>query len=265
MKPASLVIVGTGICAARHMSIEAIAAIQSAGKVFYVTADTEAERLVRDLNSRSESLMPLYADRKARKTTYAEMVEKILSSVYAGVETCVVLYGHPGVFAYPAHEAMRRARLEGYHAVMQPGISAQDCLFADLGIDPGTSGCQSYEATDFLINQRVADPESHLILWQIGVIGDTTHRIGKHDLRALPQLVDRLTRLYTSSHIVTIYEAGVRIDASPNIFRLPLPDITPEQVTPASTLYIPPKTPFTPAQGLEQRHVFSTEQGIIHE
>jgi hypothetical protein len=37
---------------------------------------------------------------------------------------------------------------------MLPGISAEDCLFADLGIDPGIYGCQSYEATDFLANGR---------------------------------------------------------------------------------------------------------------
>jgi len=31
---------------------------------------------------------------------------------------------------------------------MLPGISAEDCLVADLGIDPASSGCQSYEAND---------------------------------------------------------------------------------------------------------------------
>jgi hypothetical protein len=34
---------------------------------------------------------------------------------------------------------------------MLPAVSAEDCLFADLGVDPGAAGCQSHEAADFLI------------------------------------------------------------------------------------------------------------------
>ena len=264
MEAASLIVVGTGICAARHMSVEAIATIQSAEIVYGVAANPEAEKLIRDLNPRFESLSVCYAEGKARKTSYAEMIEKILSSVFAGISTCVVLYGHPGVFAYPAHEAIRRARLKGYRAVMQPGISAEDCLFADLGIDPGNSGCQSYEATDFLINRRITDPASHLLLWQIGVIGDTTHSSKKHDLRAFPQLMERLMKLYHDAHIVTVYEAGTRINDGPRITQLALSDLTAEKVTAASTLHIPPESCLSPGQGLEQRYSFSTSQGIVH-
>jgi hypothetical protein len=35
---------------------------------------------------------------------------------------------------------------------MLPAISAEDCLFADLGVDPADHGCPSYEATDFLVH-----------------------------------------------------------------------------------------------------------------
>ena len=48
---------------------------------------------------------------------------------------------------------------------MLPGISSEDCLFADLGVDPGVSGCQSYEATDFLMNAPIIDSSTQLILW----------------------------------------------------------------------------------------------------
>ena len=54
------------------------------------------------------------------------------------------------VFVQPSHESIAIARLEGFSARMLPGISAEDCLFADIGLDPGKDGCQSFEATDFL-------------------------------------------------------------------------------------------------------------------
>ena len=49
---------------------------------------------------------------------------------------------------------------EGFNAQMLAGISAEDCLFADLGLDPGKNGCQSFEATDFLIRRRQFEPTS---------------------------------------------------------------------------------------------------------
>ena len=77
------------------------------------------------------------------------MVERILSYVRRGLNVCVVFYGHPGV--HPGHESIRRARMEGFSASKLPGISAEDCLFAELGIDPSK-------------NERKFDNRS-LILW----------------------------------------------------------------------------------------------------
>ena len=84
----------------------------------------------------------------------------------------VVFYGHQRVFVHPGHESIRRAHMEGFPACMLPGISAEDCLFAELGIDPSKNGCQSFEATDFLVYKRKFDNRSSLILWQIGANGD---------------------------------------------------------------------------------------------
>ena len=91
------------------------------------------------------SLQPLYGERKSRMKTYREMVHAMLTEVRAGKNVCVAFYGHPGVFAWAPHEAIRIARKEGYFAHMEPGISSEDCLYADLGIDPATFGCQHYE------------------------------------------------------------------------------------------------------------------------
>jgi hypothetical protein len=64
----------------------------------------------------------------SRRQSYVEMVEHILTHVRSGYNTCVACYGHPGVFANPTHEAVRRAKDEGFSAKMLPGISAEDCL-----------------------------------------------------------------------------------------------------------------------------------------
>src|SRR5205823_3853440 len=118
----------------------------------YVVGDPIAETTIVQLNpDGAESLSGLYAEGKPRIDTYSQMVERILECVRSDMQTCLACYGHPGVFVYPSHEAIRRARSEGYRARMLPGISAEDCLFADLGVDPAIGGCQSYEATDFFV------------------------------------------------------------------------------------------------------------------
>src|SRR6516165_11074275 len=104
--------------------------------------------------------------------TYEEMVERIVADVRGGVNVCVAVYGHPGFFAYPTHRAIAQLRREGFAAVMLPAVSSIDWLFADLVIDPGASGLQVYDASDFLLRMRRFDPQIALVLLQLNVIGE---------------------------------------------------------------------------------------------
>ena len=94
-----------------------------------------------------ENIYKYYDTNKPRLQTYTQMAEVMLNSVRAGKLTVGILYGHPGVFVNPSHRAIYIARSEGYFAKMLPGISAEDCLYADLGIDPATTGCSMFEAS----------------------------------------------------------------------------------------------------------------------
>src|SRR2546428_900577 len=104
------------------------------------------------------------------------MADRIVSAVQSGLDVCAAFYGHPGVFVDASHEAIRRTRRAGLPARMLPGISAEACLVADLGMDPAANGCQSFETTDFLLSRRKFDPSSALILWQVGVLGEASVR-----------------------------------------------------------------------------------------
>lgn len=95
----------------------------------------------------------------------------MVQNVREGKVVVAVFYGHPGVFASPTHRAIALAKAEGFKAIMLPGVSAEDCLCADLGIDPATIGLLTYEATDLLIRNRVLVPSIPLVLWQVGVVG----------------------------------------------------------------------------------------------
>ena len=203
----SLVIVGTGISIGQ-MTVEAREYIESARHILALMADPVTLAWLKKRNPRTESLHRFYADGKDRSITYTEIVEYVMSLLRRGRHIFFVLYGHPGVFAFPPHELMRRARREDIPARMLAAVSTEDCLFADLGVDPGTSGCQSFEATDFLLRRRKFDPCSALILWQFGVIGERScPKTMRRD--CVRVLVERLAQSYPRDHEVILYEAAI--------------------------------------------------------
>jgi uncharacterized protein YabN with tetrapyrrole methylase and pyrophosphatase domain len=235
----SLTVIGTGIRAITQLTIEAVALMADAEVLVHVIGEPIQEDAIRAINPAATTMTGYYADGMVRSATYEAMVQEVLASVQAGKRTVAAFYGHPGVFTYPSHESVRRARAAGFPARMLPAVSAQDCLFADLGIDPG-DGCQSYEATDFLLMQRYVDPASHLLLWQIGTVGNWTYESTGYDLSTFPTLVGKLLQTYSARHIVTIYEAAFHPTGRARVVRLPLAYLHASQVTPATTLHVPP-------------------------
>jgi uncharacterized protein YabN with tetrapyrrole methylase and pyrophosphatase domain len=243
----SLVVVGTGIKTVGQMTPESIAWIEKADVVLYVVGDPIAEAAIKQLNPRgAQSMAGYYSEGESRMYAYNAMVEHILRCVRSGDTTVAAFYGHPGVFAYPSHESIRRAKQEGFAARMLPGISSEDCLFADLGVDPAVGGCQSYEATDFMLNAVSIEASSQLVLWQIGTLGDWTYKTQMYDIRAMPLLVQKLSRFYPLSHTITVYEAAMFPGAEPMIAQIPLCWLAEFPITAAMTLYVPPARPRTP-------------------
>jgi uncharacterized protein YabN with tetrapyrrole methylase and pyrophosphatase domain len=237
----SLCAVGIGIRAPLQTTNEATERIRRADKVFSLVADPVAELWLTNLNADVESLSDLYRAGVERSRTYAEMVARVLDAVRGGMRVCIVSYGHPGVAAYPMHESVRRARSEGFPAEMLAAVSAEDCLFADLGIDPIHGGCRSYEATDFLVFGRAADPASNLILWQIGAIAELSYRTKRAwNPHGVAVLTDVLLQTYPPDHEVVVYEAARFAACAPKILRVPLRDLPNADVTPLSTLFVPP-------------------------
>lgn len=222
------------------MTPEATSAIELADEVVYLVTQPLTAQWIERTNPRSRSLDSLYAPGKPRRETYAEMVEELLAPVRAGRDVCAAFYGHPGVFVNPGHEAIRRARAEGYRARMLPGVSALDCLVADLGIDPAATGLQSYEATDFVVHRRRPDTAATLVLWQIGVVGELGYATGPRR-ENLALVVDRLARAYPREHEVIVYEASpYLLVADPFVLRLPLEELPGARVPLLATLVVPP-------------------------
>lgn len=236
-----LSVVGLGLRAVAHVTHETADHIAKADRFFYLGGDALMTSWLRQSQPAGISLADCYAEGKPRTKTYDEMVRRVMRAVRDGRRVVVAFYGHPGVAATPAHAMIRQARAEGFDARMLPAVSADGCLFADVGIDPLTPGLQSYEAWTFLEARARLDPRFSLLLWQVGVIYQRSVSFDGHaDPRGLRDLARRLRRSYPADHPVVLYEAATLPIVEPRIERRRMDELAAARVTPATTLYVPP-------------------------
>ena len=235
----SLVAVGAGIRPGLHLTQESRSRIERADEVLYLLAELAPTSWIHELNPAARSLIDIYRPGRDQREVYEELVETALESVRRGRYVCMVTYGNPAVFDDSCHEAVRRAREEGYLAEMLPAISAIDCLFVDLGIDPGRVGLQLFEATQYLTSERAPDTSVPLVLWQISVVGgtQTTNAVNRDGLR---RLATRLAALYGEDHEVIVYEAAPFPVGRPTIEHVRVADLPEAEIPGLSSLYVPP-------------------------
>ncbi len=242
-KPGSLACVGLGMTLGAHLSPRSRSHIEQADVVFAAVSDPLVELWLQQMHPNVHSLQPYYQDGKSRHDTYREMTEVMLVQVRAGRRVCGVFYGHPGVFAQAPHRAIAQARAEGHAAHMEPGISAEDCLYADLGIDPGTYGCQHYEASQLMFYRRRLDPSAYLVLWQVGIAGDRSFRRFATEPAYRQLLVDLLAQDYPLDHPCIVYEAATLPIHRPRMDTVALRDLPATTLGLAATLVLPPAVP----------------------
>ncbi len=254
MRPeGQLVCVGVGMTLGAHISARCRDCIEASDVVFMLVSDGLVEEWVSGMNPDVRSLQPFYSEGKSRRETYREMTAVMLEEVRAGKRVCGVFYGHPGVFAFVPHETIRQARDEGFHAKMEPGISAEDCLYADLGIDPGRYGCQHYEASQFMFYKRNIDPSAYLVLWQVGIAGDRTLSRWETGAEYRSILLELLYQQYPRNHEVILYEAVTLPIQKPRTELIRLSELQTAELSLETTMVVPPCQSMVSNESVMQR------------
>ncbi|MFC4525566.1 hypothetical protein ISN76_00305 [Dyella halodurans] len=249
----SLACVGMGMTLGSHLTPLARSHIEQADVVFAGLSDSLVEMWLQRMHPDVRSLQSYYREGKSRMKTYRQWVELMMTEVRAGKRVCGVFYGHPGIFAWSPHKVIEVARAEGFAAHMEPGISAEDCLYADLGIDPGRFGCQHFEASQLLLFERRIDPTGYLVLWQVGLVGDRSTARFKTGPAYRQLLVDLLSRDYPLDHEVIIYRGATLPIQQPRIIRVALRDLPEAPLTAEETVVLPPARTLQPNLAMQER------------
>ncbi len=242
--PGTLTVIGSGIESVGFV-VGDEALIRDADRVFFCVADPATVVWIKTLRPDALDLYVLYDDHKVRYLTYMQMAEAMLHPVRAGQRVTAIFYGHPGIFVLASHRAVLIARREGHRATLRPGISALDCLCADLGIDPAHPGLQTHEATDLLLRRRRPDTGLHVVLWQVGLIGELGFRRRGYLNRNFSVLIDYLQGFYGADYPVVNYVASRYPGIPPLLAHHPLSALHDPAVqgtiTGLSTFYLAPK------------------------
>ncbi|MFC5742051.1 SAM-dependent methyltransferase [Dyella tabacisoli] len=249
----NLACVGMGMTLGSHLTPLARSHIEQADVVFAALSDGIVQMWLQRMHADVRSLQPYYQVGKSRMQTYRQWVDLMMTEVRAGKRVCGVFYGHPGIFAWSPHKAIEVARAEGFEAHMEPGISAEDCLYADLGIDPGRFGCQHFEASQLLFYQRRIDPTGYLVLWQVGLVGDRSLTRFETGPAYRQVLVDLLSHDYPLDHEVIIYRGATLPIEKPRIRRVALRDLPDIPLTTEETVVLPPAEALKPNLAIQER------------
>ena len=243
-KRGRLVIVGTGISAISHFTLETIGHIEQADEVFFHVTNGVTASYVRMLNSNAVDLYQYYGEGKRRRDTYVQMAEALLQAVRKEMNVVGVFHGHPGIFVSATRRALAIAESEGYETELLPGVSSVDCLFSDLRIDPGVLGVQIVNASRVLAGSVSLDLTGNVVLLQVGAVGDHTFSFSGYKHATVSRLFDVLIEIYGPQHKAVHYIAPIFPGVSPVIDEHRLseyrePNLSTKLGT--SLLYLPPK------------------------
>lgn len=236
----TLIVVGTGLRLG-HLTLESKSAIEDCKKVLYLISDPITASYIKTLNSNVEDLYRFYDEGKDRLTIYNELIDYCLKTLLEFKDVCVAFYGHPGIYTYPSHKIIEKARSLGFNASMYSGISTEDMFFTDLGVDPGATGVQSFEVNQLLDLDIKYDPRCYLILWQIGIIGKSDYSQQPFIKENLTLLKDKLLTVYTEDQEIIFYMASNHKMFDSTILKTKLKFIDTTEFNPVSTLIIPPR------------------------
>ena len=239
-----LTVVGTGIQAISQMTVESLSYIEAADVVFFHATNGVTASHILSLNPNAIDLYAYYGEDKKRTITYIQMAELMLSEVRRGKYVVGVFYGHPGYFVSPARRALAIAAAEGYATMLLPGVSATDCLFADLRIDPGVGGCQVLMASKVLSEDCVLATNGHVVFLQINAVGDATFSFSGYKETKFTEFIRRLIQFYGETQDACYYMAAVLPGFAPEIWTRSLGELVRPEVRPkvgSGVLYLPPK------------------------
>lgn len=241
--PIDIYVVGTGMRGYRQLTKEAEMAIEASERLYTIHLSDMFEPYLRKLDIERYDLGEHYEEGKDRIETYEEITQRVIDGAREAARPVTLgLYGHPMVFVSPSRMVINRAEDRGMTVETRPGISSMDCLYVDLGLDPGEGGIQMFAATDLLLREWELNPEVPAMIWQIGGVESTIHHKGVEDKpERYRRIREYLQQFYPDDHTVVAAQTAMypTTESVQHEFQLNEFESMHDTLNKLQTLYIP--------------------------
>lgn len=242
LDPADIYIVGLGMGSADQVTREVDRVLQESEQVLFVDPSIGMQEYLSKRCSNVTDLSTLYQEGKNRLQTYKEMATVVIEAAMSNPPVTLALYGHPTVFAYPPFIIRSVANQLGLKVKVLPGVSAMDCILAELMIDPANEGLQMFEASDLLMRRRRLSTDMQTLIWQVGSLETGLYSTMTNRPERFGRFLDYLLEYYPSYHEVTAVFCSSHPAVPSTIFTFFLKDLlaVAEELHGGYTLFLPP-------------------------
>ena len=237
----TLIIAGTGIQSISHLTEEVKLAIKECELTLFLINEPLLKDFISNNARHSFDLESIYFKYEKRIDAYSAIATHIVNTLDNNKKVCALSYGHPFFCASPFLQAAKKASSQGYNVLGLPGISSLACLFSDLMLDPVSNGLQVYEATQLLKLKPNINALANLVLLQVGFINLENHT-HTSQTNEIDLLYSYLLNFYPEEHLIYLYKASLYPGSKPEINTIRLSELSAQQPTSLSSIYIPPIT-----------------------
>ncbi len=235
-------VVGLGTMSWLQITHEAKQSLELCKKIFFLHTEPHwvqpyLERLCHDV----VDLDAFYKEGEDRILAYKGMTKAILAEARVRGPVGVALYGSPMVFVTPTRLLTDLAPRLNLKIKVLPGISAMECMFVDLGVDP-SDGFITYEANDLLLRRRPLLSDIHTFIWQVGGVESELFARANSRPERFIRLRDYLLAEYPEDHEILIITCATLPNVKPQITKAKLSQLQykNQEMHQGATLYLPP-------------------------
>jgi precorrin-2 methylase len=164
-----LVCLGTSIHGLGACTIEAIAYLTCADVVYHYPLTTAHEVSMRLLNPHVVNLNDHhYVPGADFMAAYDAIVNEVMDVVKNGKKVAYATQGSPAFHCWTARRLHRRARTEGFRAIMLPGVSSLELISAELVTEYDITSMQMYSVTRLMEGKLAIDSRVPCLLFDMG-------------------------------------------------------------------------------------------------
>jgi uncharacterized protein YabN with tetrapyrrole methylase and pyrophosphatase domain len=172
--PPGLYVVGVGVKAVAHITLETHRIIQAMDLVVYCEAGETVARYLQDLKIPFHNALDLYKEGDERREVYERLAAIIIENKRSRSRVAYLTPGNPHFLNTVVSVLERECKREQVPFYLFSGLSSVDSIVTDLRIPVGDLGLQCYDATIFGRSRPAIDVSVPLLLFDPGVFNTST-------------------------------------------------------------------------------------------